>query len=130
MASGAFLFKSDYAPVQLYVFLLLVAVLPGYLKIFICTAAPPSDEPSKLGLVQLAIDIFGLVVCLVCRFWIGLPLGYECTQHGFEAVGFWGGLWFGSVLLGLAPLFFVINLVMLLPLTLATAKRQLMPKSE
>ena len=111
----------------MYVTILLVCVLPSYFKIPIMLAAPPSEKPSRLGLIHLALDVFGMFIILYGRFYIGLPLGYELTLEGFRAFGTFGGCFFGSVLLGLAPLFFLANLVTLAPNLIRDAQRQLLP---
>lgn len=111
--SGAFLVASDHQwqDVRLYVCCLLGCVLPYYLKVpLMLHSAPATAMPSMAGKAALLIDTTQLVVCAWVRFYVCLPLGLKLTLRGRSELGEGAGIFFGAVLLGIAPLFFVISL--------------------
>jgi len=122
--SGAFLYTSDWEEVQLYVAVILFCVLPFYLKTPLMLMEGPQTKPTNIGRAALAIDMFSLLVMLFGRFYIAVPLGYDLTLKGYETMGWTGGLFFGSVLMGLGPLFYIASLVMFVPQVIKAFQKQ------
>lgn len=123
--TGAFLFTSDWPDVQFYVFLLLVAIVPGCLNAPLQMLEPPLPRPSLIGRVSAAIDVLNFLFLVYARFVMAMIVALRLYPRGFSEFGEAGGYFFAIILLGIAPLFFTLSFILALPVVIRNVRKQI-----